>query len=157
MAGTGGTSSSSLLPAELFKLRGFGVGNRDEEGVVLEDKGVETFRGSMEGDLEDCRIVDLSGIGWGGVSGIGGGPCKIDNRFARRASVGLTVLAPSPVAPLSLRHDLAPPGIGPIYCRQLGREIIRRITSDAALQVVETGRGEEIEGGGRLLMLDRTD
>jgi hypothetical protein len=66
--------------------------------VVLEDKGVETFLGSMEGDLEDCRIVDLSGIGWGGVSGIGGGPCRIDNRFARRASVGLTVLAPRPVA-----------------------------------------------------------
>lgn len=40
--------------------------------------------------------------------GIGGGPCKIDNRFARRASVGLTVLAPSPLA---CELDVGIPGI----------------------------------------------
>jgi hypothetical protein len=31
MAGTGGTSSSSLFPAELLRLLGFGVGRREEE------------------------------------------------------------------------------------------------------------------------------
>ena len=32
IAGTGGTSSSSLFPAELFTFLGFGVGNREEDG-----------------------------------------------------------------------------------------------------------------------------
>lgn len=32
IAGTGGTSSSSLFPAELWMLRGFGVGNLEDEG-----------------------------------------------------------------------------------------------------------------------------
>jgi hypothetical protein len=42
--------------------------------------------------------MELSGCGVGGVLGIGGGPCNTDNLFALRASVGLTVLAPRPVA-----------------------------------------------------------
>lgn len=41
-------------------------------GVVLEEDGVATFRGSIEGDLEDVRIALFSGCGVGGVLGIGG-------------------------------------------------------------------------------------
>lgn len=41
-------------------------------GVVLEEEGVATFRGSIEGDLEDVRMAILSGCGVGGVPGIGG-------------------------------------------------------------------------------------
>ena len=66
-------------------------------GVVLDEEGVEILRGSIEGDREEFRI-DTSGWAVGGVWGIGGGCCNIDNRFALRASVGLIVLAPSPVA-----------------------------------------------------------
>ena len=67
-------------------------------GVVRDEEGVDIFLGNIEGDLEDVRIVDISGCGVGGVFGIGGAFCRIDIRFALRASVGLTVLAPSPVA-----------------------------------------------------------
>lgn len=66
-------------------------------GVVREDDGVDTLRGSIEGERERERRLS-SGCGVGGVFGIGGAGCIIDNRFARRASVGLIVLAPSPVA-----------------------------------------------------------
>lgn len=59
---------------------------------------METFLGSIEGDLDDVRLKFASGWVLGGVFGMGGGFCKIDKRFALRASVGLTVLAPSPVA-----------------------------------------------------------
>ena len=75
-------------------------------GVVLDEEGVDIFLGNIEGDLEDVRIADISGC-VGGVFGIGGTPCKIDIRFALRASVGLTVLAPSPVA----CDDVGIPGI----------------------------------------------
>ena len=65
--------------------------------MVRDEEGVDIFLGNIEGDLEELRIIDISG--WvGGVFGIGGTPCKIDIRFALRASVGLTVRAPSPVA-----------------------------------------------------------
>lgn len=134
MAGTGGTSSSSLFPAELWTFLGLGVGSREDEGgccgirgcrdpvevrdvlwlaldpterpelydfrlisgVVREDDGVETFLGNIEGDSEEVRLVGISSCG--GVFGIGGAFCRTDNLFALRASVGLTVLAPNPVA-----------------------------------------------------------
>jgi hypothetical protein len=71
-------------------------------GVVREDEGVDIFLGSKDGDLEEFRrvaiAVFISGWGVGGVLGMGGGFCKTDSRFALRASVGLTVLAPRPVA-----------------------------------------------------------
>lgn len=67
-------------------------------GVVREDEGVGIFLGSTEGDLEEVRFVRISGWEVGGVFGMGGGPCSIDSLFALFASVGLTVLAPSPVA-----------------------------------------------------------
>ena len=69
-------------------------------GVVRDEEGVDTFRGNIDGDLEEVRIFDKStwGLGVGGVLGMGGAFCRIDNRFALRASVGLTVRAPSPVA-----------------------------------------------------------
>jgi hypothetical protein len=67
-------------------------------GVVREDEGVDVFRGNMGGDREDARPVGAwSGWGVDGLFGIGGA-WKVDIRFARLASVGLTVLAPSPVA-----------------------------------------------------------
>lgn len=68
-------------------------------GVVLCEEGVAVFRGSIEGDREDGR---------GSVNGGGGRGSKImellaelgmvDILFIRCASVGLTVLAPSPDA-----------------------------------------------------------
>jgi hypothetical protein len=67
-------------------------------GVVREDEGVDVFRGNMEGDREDARPAGgWSGWGVEGWFGIGGA-WKVDKRFARLASVGLTVRAPSPVA-----------------------------------------------------------
>lgn len=134
MAGTGGTSSSSLFPAELCTLLAFGAGNREDgggggilgckelvevrAGLKLEvepvesrgpkgrliDDGVGVFRGRIEGDREEVRTAEASGWVVGGVFGIGGAflsegvVCKTDKRFALLASVGLTVLAPSPVA-----------------------------------------------------------
>ena len=134
IAGTGGTSSSSLLPAELCTLLVFGAGSREEGGGGgtlgcrepvkvraalklavdpvesrepkgrLIDDGVGVFRGSTEGDRDDVRITEASAWGVGGVFGIGGAFfnegvfCKTDKRFALLASVGLTVLAPSPLA-----------------------------------------------------------
>lgn len=135
IAGTGGTISSSLLPAALWTFLGFGVGNLDDDGgngirgcrdpvdvrevlklvleliespelydfrlisgVVRDDDGVDTFRGSIEGDRDDVLFIDLSGWGVGGVCGIGGGQLMVDSLIALRASVGLTVLAPSPLA-----------------------------------------------------------
>lgn len=135
MAGTGGTSSSSLFPAELCTLLAFGAGKREDgggaggslgcrelvevratfklafdpvesrepNGKLIED-GVGVFRGSTDGDRDAVRIFEVSAWVVGGVLGSGGAffnegaPCRIDSRFARRASVGLTVLAPSPVA-----------------------------------------------------------
>lgn len=75
IAGTGGTSSSSLFPVELCTFLGFGVGSLDEDGgscirgcnerlrsgVVLLEDGVDTFLGNIEGDLDDVRMVDDSG------------------------------------------------------------------------------------------------
>lgn len=66
-------------------------------GVVRDDEGVETFRGNIDGDREDVRWF-MSGWGVGGVLGMGGAGCITDSLFARLASVGLIVLAPSPVA-----------------------------------------------------------
>jgi hypothetical protein len=90
IAGTGGTSSSSLLPAELCTLLDFGAGNLDEgagsgtlgcsepvevrTGLKLAfdpverrepkgrfiDDGVGVFRGSADGDRDDVRICKIS-------------------------------------------------------------------------------------------------
>lgn len=87
---------------ELYDLRLF------MSGVVLEEDGVGTFLGNIDGDLEDVLIILASGCGVGGVLGIGGALCKIERRFARLASVGLTVLAPRPVA---CDVDMGIPGI----------------------------------------------
>ena len=76
--------------AEVYNLRFI-------SGVVRDEDGVGTFLGSIEGDRDAAR-VGASGCGVGGVFGIGGAVCIMDNRFARLASVGLTVLAPKPVA-----------------------------------------------------------
>jgi len=67
-------------------------------GVVRDDDGVVTFLGSIDGEREVVLTVEISGCGVGGVFGIGGAFCKTDIRFALLASVGLTVLAPRPVA-----------------------------------------------------------
>jgi hypothetical protein len=67
-------------------------------GVVRNEDGVEVFRGIIDGDREDARTEALASICCVGVFGMGGGPCKVDIRFILLASVGLTVLAPSPVA-----------------------------------------------------------
>ena len=68
-------------------------------GVVLEEDGVTLFRVKSDGDcVTDPNPEEESGCGVGGVFGIGGAGCNIDNLFNLRASVGLIVRAPSPVA-----------------------------------------------------------
>jgi len=67
-------------------------------GVVRDEEGVGTFLGNIDGDRADSRALDVSGWGVGGVFGIGGGFCRTESLFALLASVGLTVLAPRPVA-----------------------------------------------------------
>lgn len=78
-------------PIERPELYDFRLGS----GVVREDEGVGIFLGSIDGEREEVRL-EISGCG--GVFGMGGAFCKTDNRFALLASVGLMVLAPSPVA-----------------------------------------------------------
>jgi hypothetical protein len=83
-----------LETPELYDLR-FG------SGVVREDDGVTLFRGIRDGEGADWRPTEGGGSvceGVGGVNGIGGGLCIIDNLFSLRASVGLIVRAPRPVA-----------------------------------------------------------
>lgn len=63
-------------------------------GVVLEEDGVSLFRGITGGDGSD----GVSACGVGGVYGIGGGFGIMDILFNLRASVGLIVRAPRPVA-----------------------------------------------------------
>ncbi len=68
-------------------------------GVVLEEEGVTLLRAKKDGDcVADPRPEEESGCGVGGVCGIGGAFCMIDSLFSLRASVGLIVRAPSPVA-----------------------------------------------------------
>ena len=66
-------------------------------GVVRLDDGVTLFLGRNEGDCVDDtgRAAGKGSVCVGGVWGIGG---TIDIRFIRRASVGLMVRAPKPVA-----------------------------------------------------------
>jgi hypothetical protein len=64
-------------------------------GVAREEEGVEPFCGSINGEGGPWDVGESGdrpedmGIG---------GACRVDNRFNRRASVGLIVRAPSPVA-----------------------------------------------------------
>ena len=68
-------------------------------GVVRADEGVTLFRGIREGEVADRDFEEKgSGCGVGGVWGIGGGFGMIDSLFILRASVGLMVRAPKPVA-----------------------------------------------------------
>lgn len=79
---------------ELYDLR-FG------SGVVREEDGVTLFRGIKDGEGAACRPVEGGGSiceGVGGVNGIGGGLGIIDILLSLRASVGLIVRAPKPVA-----------------------------------------------------------
>ena len=63
-------------------------------GVVLEEEGVDVFRGIMDGEREWERVSMLTGgpFVWDGA-------CEgcIDIRFIRCVSVGEIVLAPRPV------------------------------------------------------------
>lgn len=68
-------------------------------GVVLLDEGVALFRGIKDGDCAHDRGREDMGSAWvGGVYGIGGTAVTTDALSIRRASVGLMVRAPSPVA-----------------------------------------------------------
>lgn len=67
-------------------------------GVVREDEGVEILRGSIDGERDEARTSVAKGNAL-----VPDGVCWpwfwcIDNRFIRRVSVGLMVLAPRPVA-----------------------------------------------------------
>lgn len=76
-------------------------------GVVRDEEGVKDLRGSMEGERDEARVSLASGRGtldscWAPsrqltplARALGG---MTDMRFSLRASVGLTVLAPRPVA-----------------------------------------------------------
>lgn len=97
--------------------------------MVRDDDGVTLLQGIRDGDcVADLEPNGCSGCGVGGVCGIGGTPWKADNLFNLRASVGLIVRAPRPVActgntdsrladeegvfvllPADLPGDLAPP------------------------------------------------
>ncbi len=72
---------------ELYDLR-FG------SGVVREEDGVSIFRGITGGEGSS----GVSACGVGGVNGSGGGFGIMDILFSLRASVGLIVRAPRPVA-----------------------------------------------------------
>lgn len=70
-------------------------------GVVLDEEGVpEAFLGIIEGDLDSARFSIDTGGGGGGLETwfrlIDWG--MIESLFILRVSVGLIVLAPSPVA-----------------------------------------------------------
>lgn len=82
-------------PTERPELKDFLFGS----GVVLEEDGVEIFRGTMDGERDEARtsVGALGGRG-GFAVGVEFGEGCIDIRFIRRVSVGLIVLAPSPVA-----------------------------------------------------------
>ena len=67
---------------------------RFRSGVVREEEGVSLFRGITGGDGSD----GVSACGVGGVYGNGGGFGIMDILFNLRASVGLIVRAPRPVA-----------------------------------------------------------
>ena len=68
-------------------------------GVVLLDEGVALFRGIRDGDCEDeCGREGMRSAWVVGVYGIGGTGVNVDILSIRRASVGLMVRAPSPVA-----------------------------------------------------------
>lgn len=68
-------------------------------GVVRADDGVTLFRGIGAGDVAGSSFVEKgSGCGVVGVWGIGGALGMIDILFILRASVGLMVRAPRPVA-----------------------------------------------------------
>lgn len=68
-------------------------------GVVLVDEGVALFRGIKDGDCaHDCGREGMRSAWVGGVCGIGGTGVTADILSIRRASVGLMVRAPSPVA-----------------------------------------------------------
>ena len=82
-----------LETPELYDLR---LGS----GVVREEDGVSLFRKITGGDGSGGGSV----CGVGGVYGIGGGFGIMDILFNLRASVGLIVRAPRPVA-------CAPPGM----------------------------------------------
>jgi hypothetical protein len=85
-------------------------------GVVLLDEGVTLLRGIIEGDcaadLEPAKGGSGRDIG-GGVKGMGGALGIMDILFILRASVGLTVLAPRPVAwlPGIIDNRLAEDGV----------------------------------------------
>lgn len=67
--------------------------------MVRADDGVILFRGIGAGDVAGSGFVEKgSGCGVVGVWGIGGALGMIDILFILRASVGLMVLAPRPVA-----------------------------------------------------------
>lgn len=77
---------------ELYDLR-FG------SGVVRLEEGVTLFLGMNDGDwFVDRGRVGRGSVCVGGVCGRGGAGGAIDIRFKRRASVGLMVRAPKPVA-----------------------------------------------------------
>lgn len=68
-------------------------------GVVLLEEGVTLFRGIAEGDwAHDRGRKGMGSACAGGVYGIGCAWGAVDIRFSRRASVGLMVRAPRPVA-----------------------------------------------------------
>jgi hypothetical protein len=72
-------------------------------GVVRDEDGVTLLRGIKDGEVTVARVCVSasaaigSGCGVGGVDGIGGAGA-IDSLFILRTSVGLIVLAASPVA-----------------------------------------------------------
>lgn len=71
-------------------------------GVVREDDGVDVFLGATEGERDAARSSAAAIGGGGGALAICARLCCIlcivDSLFIRLASVGLIVLAPSPVA-----------------------------------------------------------
>lgn len=67
-------------------------------GVVRDEDGVaDAFRGIMDGDLE-CSRCSSGGGGGALATWLGPGSWCMDMRFSLRVSVGLMVLAPSPLA-----------------------------------------------------------
>ena len=89
-------------------------------GVVLEDDGVRLFRFAVLGDCADDLGLMGGNSGWGvggacemRFCGRGGAGGMMDIRFNLRASVGLIVRAPSPVACAGITdiRRFAPPGV----------------------------------------------
>ena len=79
-------------------------------GVVRLDDGVTLFRGIIEGESATERRPNEGGSGkfTGGVCGSGGALGIIERRFILRASVGLIVRAPKPVACPGITESLFP-------------------------------------------------